>query len=147
MAKPSDAVTWSRDGCGLRSSINIEFSCWVTSDPRSWLRDLITCTTCQHRRCSLQCSDWCCSWPSPCQCMYRLSMCNVEVLYGVHCKSTQNKSFQRCKYLSFACNILHYTTHTHTTILLLFWNMSGTTRVSRYQKGKTRKVKTNLDLL
>jgi len=38
-------------------------------------------------------------------------------------------------------------THTHTTILLLFWNMSGTTRVSRYQKGKTRKVKTKLDLL
>jgi len=25
--------------------------------------------------------------------------------------------------------------------------MSGTTRVSRYQKGETRKVKTNLDLL
>jgi len=25
--------------------------------------------------------------------------------------------------------------------------MSGTTQVSRYQKGKTRKVKTNLDLL
>ena len=45
----------------------------------------------------------------------------------------------------------HQTTlqeHTHnTTVLLLFWNMSGTTRVSRYQKGKTRKVKTNLDLL
>jgi len=38
-------------------------------------------------------------------------------------------------------------THTHTTVLLLFWNMSGTIRVSRYQKGKTRKVKTNLDLL
>jgi len=38
-------------------------------------------------------------------------------------------------------------THTHTTVLLLFWNMSGTTRVRRYQKGKTRKVKTNLDLL
>ena len=37
--------------------------------------------------------------------------------------------------------------HTHTTVLLLFWNMSGTTRVSRYQKGKTRKVKANLDLL
>ena len=33
-------------------------------------------------------------------------------------------------------------THTHTTVLLLFWNMSGTTRVSRYQTGKT-----NLDLL
>jgi len=28
------------------------------------------------------------------------------------------------------------------TVLLLFWNLSGTTRVSRYQKGKTRKVKT-----
>ena len=38
-------------------------------------------------------------------------------------------------------------THTHTTVLQLFWNMSGTTRVSRYQKGKTRKVITNLDLL
>ena len=37
--------------------------------------------------------------------------------------------------------------HTHTTVLLLVWNMSGTTRVSRYQNGKTRKVKTNLDLL
>ena len=38
-------------------------------------------------------------------------------------------------------------THTHTTVLLLFWNMSGTTRVSRYHKGETRKVKTDLDLL
>ena len=38
-------------------------------------------------------------------------------------------------------------THTHTTVLLLIWNMSGSTRVSRYQKGKTKKVKTNLDLL
>ena len=38
--------------------------------------------------------------------------------------------------------------HTHThTVLLLFWNLSRTTRVSRFQKGKTRKVKTNLDLL
>jgi len=36
-------------------------------------------------------------------------------------------------------------THTqHTTVLLLFWIMSGTTRVSRYQRGKTRKVKTAL---
>jgi len=33
-------------------------------------------------------------------------------------------------------------THTHTTVLLLFCNLSGTTRVSRYQKGKTK-----LDLL
>jgi len=31
--------------------------------------------------------------------------------------------------------------HTHTTVLLLFWNLSRTTWVSRYQKGKTRKVK------
>jgi len=37
--------------------------------------------------------------------------------------------------------------HTHTTVLLLVWNMSGSTQVSRYQKGKTKKVKTNLDLL
>ena len=39
--------------------------------------------------------------------------------------------------------------HTHilTTVLLLYWNTSGTTQVSRYQKGKTRQVKTNLDLL
>jgi len=36
---------------------------------------------------------------------------------------------------------------THTTVLLLFCNKSGSTRVSRYQKVKTRKVKTNLDLL
>ena len=38
-------------------------------------------------------------------------------------------------------------THTHTTVLLLVWNMSGSTQVSRYQEGKTKKVKTNLDLL
>jgi len=37
--------------------------------------------------------------------------------------------------------------YTHTIVLLLFWNLSGTTWVSRYQKGKTRKGKTNLDLL
>jgi len=37
--------------------------------------------------------------------------------------------------------------HTHTVVLLLFWNLSGTTRVSRYQKGKNQKGKTNLDLL
>jgi len=37
--------------------------------------------------------------------------------------------------------------HTRTAVILLFWNLSGTTRVSRYQKGETRKGKTNLDLL
>ena len=46
---------------------------------------------------------------------------------------------------SSLCENTH--THTHTTVLLLCWNLSGTTRVSRYQKGKTRQVKTNLDLL
>ena len=38
-------------------------------------------------------------------------------------------------------------THTHTIVLLLFWNLSGTTRVSRYQKGKKQGGNTNLDLL
>ena len=38
--------------------------------------------------------------------------------------------------------------HTHTpTILRPFWILSRTARVSQHQKGKTRKVKTNLDLL
>jgi len=41
----------------------------------------------------------------------------------------------------------HTHTHTHITVLLLFWNMSETTWLSRYQKGKTRQSKTNLDLL
>jgi len=41
----------------------------------------------------------------------------------------------------------HDNTHTHTAVLLLCWNLSGTTQVSRYQKGKTRKGKTNLNLL
>ena len=34
----------------------------------------------------------------------------------------------------------HTHTHTHTTILQPSWILSGTTRVSRLQKGKTRKV-------
>jgi len=32
-------------------------------------------------------------------------------------------------------------THTHRIILQLFWILSGTTRVSWYQKDKTRKIK------
>jgi len=36
-------------------------------------------------------------------------------------------------------SIMEHNTHTHnTTVLLLVWNMSGSTRVSRYQKGKTK---------
>jgi len=30
---------------------------------------------------------------------------------------------------------------TYTTVLMLFWNMSGTTHVSRYQKGKPGRLK------
>jgi len=37
--------------------------------------------------------------------------------------------------------------YTHTIVLLLFWNLSGTNRVSMYQKGKNQEGKTNLDLL
>jgi len=54
------------------------------------------------------------------------------------------------KHALHCCNICRQTvtihTHTHNRFTAL-WNMSRTTRVSRYQKGKTRKVKTNLDLL
>jgi len=32
-------------------------------------------------------------------------------------------------------------THTHKIVLLFFWNLSGTTRVSRYQKGKNQEGK------
>jgi len=38
--------------------------------------------------------------------------------------------------------VQHSVKDTHTVVLQLFWIWSGTTRVSRYQKGKT-----NLDLL
>jgi len=51
------------------------------------------------------------------------------------------------KHLDIGTFPSHLQIHTHTTVLLLLWNMSRTTRVSRYQKGKTRMFKTNLDLL
>ena len=35
--------------------------------------------------------------------------------------------------------------NTHTVVLLLLWNLSGTTQVSRYQKVKNQDGKTNLD--
>ena len=56
---------------------------------------------------------------------------------------TQNTDRNENQFLE----IVNLTINTHTIVLLLFWNMSETTRVSRYQKGKTRKSKTNLDLL
>ena len=63
-------------------------------------------------------------------------------------KTTKVQQTEKFSYSHYPAHFSQNTyTHTHTTVLLLFWNMSGTTRVSRYQKGKTRKVKTNLDLL
>ena len=44
-------------------------------------------------------------------------------------------------------NISLNKTHTHTHTQPFYWHLSGTTRVSRYQKGITRKVKASLDLL
>jgi len=73
---------------------------------------------------------------------------------GSHSKTTTSLStvsYNISTYclISLYVYILHNLTdtHTHTTVLLLFWNMSGTTRVSRYQKGTTSKGETNLDLL
>jgi len=63
-------------------------------------------------------------------------------LFGIVCYPVAHipTSIQNVNILASAT--LDTNTHTHTTVLLLFWNLSGTTRVSRYQKGKT-----NLDLL
>jgi len=59
-----------------------------------------------------------------------------------------SKTDRRTDRQTALCTVVHCAVkHTHTIVLLLFWNLSGTTRVSRYQKGKTRKGKTNLDLL
>jgi len=62
----------------------------------------------------------------------------------LHHTPHQNKTFTELIVITLNT---HTHTHTHTTVLLLFWNMSGTTWVSRHQKGKSRKVKANLDLL
>jgi len=40
-----------------------------------------------------------------------------------------------CNHTADGLHTLLVYTHTHTTILLLCWSLSGTTRVSRYQKG------------
>ena len=70
----------------------------------------------------------------------------VSLLWARECSKT---SFQQNYATINWCASWHCPvyTHTHTTVLLLFWNMSRTTWVSRYQKGKTWQVKTNLDLL
>ena len=62
----------------------------------------------------------------------------------VHFRSLLGVGWRR---FGLATNLWELLHTTHTTVLLLVWNMSGSTRVSRYQKGKTTKVKTNLDLL
>jgi len=49
--------------------------------------------------------------------------------------------------LRFTCEHIWDKTNTHMVVLMLFWNLSGTTQVSRYQKGKNQEGKTNLDLL
>jgi len=67
--------------------------------------------------------------------------------YTYHCTHKPLLLLLLLLLLQFCFTDIKTHTHTHTTVLLLFWNLSGTTRVSRYQKGKTRKVKTNLDLL
>ena len=72
-----------------------------------------------------------------------------------HLNSVKITVSSKCKEINLwwkKIEAIDITQHTHTqpfytTVLLLFWKMSGTTRVSRYQKGKTSKVKTDLDLL
>ena len=79
---------------------------------------------------------------------------NVEVYYASETDSnatlvSQLRHHGTITHVGDVCNVtatrvLIITIHTHacTVVLLLFWNLSGTTRVSRYQKGKT-----NLDLV
>jgi len=82
----------------------------------------------------------------------RTTHCKRSDEEAVLCRVTVNLSVGRVPKLGGRPWQDYYSTpltlqHTQTTVLLLFWNLSGTTRVSRYQKGKTGKVKTNLDLL
>jgi len=68
---------------------------------------------------------------------------SVSFLFGlvatVNYANSHNASFMMIlhKYWFYYLN----NTHTHTIILRLFWILSGTPRVSQYQKGKSRKVK------
>jgi len=82
MAEPSDAVVWEpRYSYSMWSTVDIQFSCWFTSNSCRWLRDtVVTSSAGQRSGCSLQCSDWSCPWPCPCQCMYWLSLSFLECL-------------------------------------------------------------------
>jgi len=67
-----------------------------------------------------------------------------DIIRGIYCWLT-NGRYITFLYRQAKLPFVYPTSNqvnTHTTVLLLFWNMSGTTRVSRYQKSKT-----NLDLL
>jgi len=50
-------------------------------------------------------------------------------------RTKHNSSLQKL------CKLLHTHIHKHTTVLRPSWTLYGTTQVSWYQKGKTRKVK------
>ena len=52
------------------------------------------------------------------------------ILSARYCLRTVVGALLSCALLS-----MNPHTHTHTIVLLFFWNLSGTTRVSRYQKG------------
>jgi len=55
----------------------------------------------------------------------------------------------RCEWMNVSSGTSSpgYTQHTQHSRLTALLELSGTTQVSRYQKGKIRKGKTNLDLL
>jgi len=83
-----------------------------------------------------------------CQLPQNTQQCTTTVGWLVSVK-TKSRSYNAMKTwnTNIKIHFKHSSIHIHTIVLLLFWNMSGTTRVSRYKKGKTRKVKTNLNLL
>ena len=73
----------------------------------------------------------------------------VRTIYGNSNSSEVKVSMHQGSALSPLLFVIvtHTHTHTYTIVLLLFWNLSRTTRVSRYQNGKNQEGKTNLDLL
>ena len=86
------------------------------------------------------CTDWCVGIP------YKLLTNLPSLRVCVYCLTDLCLICDRdCEFWTVIFS--HVTLYNNTIVLLLFWNLSGTTRVSRYQKGKTRKGKTNLDSL
>jgi len=102
------------------------------------------CTLC---RLCLQCFDavvWVAWRPTTILYASVLSVVAVAVEVTVGCCSCYST---RCMVFVDGCSTVVWHTHTHTIVLLLFWNLSGTTQVSRHQKGKNQEGKTNLNLL